>query len=237
MDKSYYTNDYIFLAAGYCAPEQHRHFAKHLLIAINEEMVCKIENKTVKCKGIIIQSNVMHNILYKPPLLLFLIDETSDLSHRIDACYLHGKTFSIMHETIVQEVIEITNKYQSMKHIGQAILSLLELPDNIVRILDERVLITLSVIDQSETIDRNIYHTICEVTHLSQSRLSHMFREQVATSLASYLVLAKFRKTYEYILSGENITQASVRAGFDSPSHFAAACKRMFGNAFTTLIE
>lgn len=46
---------------------------------------------------------------------------------------------------------------------------------------------------------------------------------------ASYIMFSKLAKAYGYIRSGENITQASVHAGFSSSSHFASVNKKLFG--------
>ncbi|GMQ63960.1 hypothetical protein AN2V17_31970 [Vallitalea sp. AN17-2] len=52
-------------------------------------------------------------------------------------------------------------------------------------------------------------------------------------SLASFFVMAKMHKPYNYYMRGENLTTASIHAGFDSPSHFSATCKKMFGLSFS----
>ena len=59
--------------------------------------------------------------------------------------------------------------------------------------------------------------------------MSHIFKDETGMTLHSYLALVKLRKTTEYIEQGMNITEASIYAGFDTPSHCAATCKRMFG--------
>ena len=47
----------------------------------------------------------------------------------------------------------------------------------------------------------------------------------------------KMRKGYIHFQKYGNITEASMRAGFDSPSHFAATCKRMFGISFSEFVK
>nr|WP_242846410.1 helix-turn-helix transcriptional regulator [Clostridium botulinum] len=64
---------------------------------------------------------------------------------------------------------------------------------------------------------------------LSRSRLTHLFKEETKISLNSFLIILKISKSYEYILSGKTITEACIKAGFYSPSHFATTNKKMFG--------
>lgn len=39
----------------------------------------------------------------------------------------------------------------------------------------------------------------------------------------------KMKKAAEHIACGCSLTDAAIRAGFDSPSHLSATVKRMFG--------
>jgi len=64
-----------------------------------------------------------------------------------------------------------------------------------------------------------------------------LFKENVGISLHRYLAMDKMRKGYIHFQKYGSITEASMRAGFDSPSHFAATCKRMFGISFSEFIK
>ncbi|NQX46577.1 helix-turn-helix transcriptional regulator [Paenibacillus tritici] len=54
---------------------------------------------------------------------------------------------------------------------------------------------------------------------LSNSRLSHLFKENTGISLSGYMVLHKLQKATYLIFEGLSITDAAMAAGFDSPSH------------------
>ena len=79
----------------------------------------------------------------------------------------------------------------------------------------------------------DIMKKLCDISCLSQSRLSHLFTQNMGMSLHRYLSFDKMRKGYTNFLSTGNITQAALDSGFDTPSHFAATCKRMFGLSFS----
>lgn len=53
-----------------------------------------------------------------------------------------------------------------------------------------------------------------------------MFRK---IAFSGYMVFRKLFYAYIQIAQGASITDASLAAGFSSPSHFAAVNKRMFG--------
>lgn len=64
---------------------------------------------------------------------------------------------------------------------------------------------------------------------LSSSRLSHLFKEQTGIPLKSYIILHQMERAFDELFAGRNITEASMIADFDSPSHFASTVKKMMG--------
>jgi AraC-like DNA-binding protein len=88
-----------------------------------------------------------------------------------------------------------------------------------------------------DEIPENAVPLLCQKVYLSQSRLSHLFKEVTGISLSRYLAMEKMRKGYIHFQKHGNITEAAMHAGFDSPSHFAATCKRMFGISFSEFIK
>ncbi|MDZ7548901.1 helix-turn-helix transcriptional regulator, partial [Clostridium perfringens] len=63
----------------------------------------------------------------------------------------------------------------------------------------------------------------------SESRISHLFKKQIGIPLKSYIVLCNLKKAYIYLLDNGSITDAAMKAGFDSPSHFAYTSKKLTG--------
>lgn len=94
---------------------------------------------------------------------------------------------------------------------------------------DHRIIEILSYVRKQKTIESSIIDELSRLVFLSKSRISHIFKDETKMTLHSYLALEKLRKASEYIDEGMSITEASLNAGFDSPSHCAATCKRMFG--------
>ena len=78
---------------------------------------------------------------------------------------------------------------------------------------------------------------LCETACLSQSRLSHLFRAETGNTLAGFLAFMKMRRAFEYAERGMNLTDAAMYAGFDSSSHLAATCKRMFGISLSAFLR
>ncbi|MEO2511982.1 helix-turn-helix domain-containing protein [Clostridium tertium] len=52
---------------------------------------------------------------------------------------------------------------------------------------------------------------------------------EVGIPLKSYIVLRKLKRAYMYLLENDDITDAALKSGFDSPSHFAYTSKKLTG--------
>ncbi|GAA0179011.1 helix-turn-helix domain-containing protein [Clostridium sediminicola] len=241
MTEIFWAMDHVLLLADYNDPEKHKHWAKHLLISLSGKINCFIEDEQVTCEGIMISSNVSHTIESNGnDLLLYLFDETTDIAKEIEEKYLENIPYYTLNLATVQEIKKIWNEnMESRKDVHQVqktysntyerILSACHLDTKRPYIKDDRIKKVLSLLRDREEITEGMISELGKKVFLSQSRLSHLFKEETKISLNSFLVMIKIAKTYEYILAGENITEASIKAGFHSPSHFATTNKNMFG--------
>ncbi|QUH30784.1 helix-turn-helix domain-containing protein [Vallitalea guaymasensis] len=229
----HYLKDHILLFSEK-TPNKHKHFAKHLIYGVDGNLECAIGDKKVICRGICIESNVLHTVLTQnTKRIILLIDETSEIARSISYKFLKGQKYKIIDEEIVNQVSTYYYKCKDTEELDEKILSICDIQNFNQITYDDRVIKVIDEIDRTESIQKDIFDKLSNIAYLSQSRLSHLFREQVKISLASFLVMAKMHKTYNYYMRGENLTTASIHAGFDSSSHFSATCKKMFGLSFS----
>lgn len=232
--------DHILLVDDYNDPQKHRHWAKHILISLSGKMNCIIEDEEVECDGIMISSNVFHTIKSQGQVLVYLFDETTDISKKIEEKYLNDFLYKFIQMSDVQKIkrtwnenmlnIQDSNKVREIYlKTHEEILNILNLNINKSYIEDDRIKKVLSLLKDKEEINECIIEELAKKVFLSKSRLSHLFKEETNISLNSFLVIMKIAKTYKYVLEGKNITEASIKAGFNSPSHFATTNKNMFG--------
>lgn len=241
MTEIFWAMDHVLLLADYNDPEKHKHWAKHLLISLSGKINCFIEDEQVICEGIMISSNVSHTIeSNENDVLVYLFDETTDIAKEIEEKYLNNMPYYTLNLATVQEIKTIWNEnMESRKEVHQVqntysstyerILSACHLDTKRSYIKDDRIKKVLSLLRDREEITEGMIIELSTRLFISQSRLSHLFKEETKISLNSFLVSIKIAKTYEYILAGENITEACIKAGFYSSSHFATTNKRMFG--------
>ena len=110
--------------------------------------------------------------------------------------------------------------------------------DNYIPIeFDQRIAMLLRMIDTcdcDETLHQVKY--IAKEMSISESRLSHLFKEETGIPLKSYIVLHKLQRVYQRIFDGARFTNAAIESGFDSSSHFAFNNKKMTGMAARDII-
>lgn len=236
MRHIYLGNDHILSVTDFNQPDLHKHWAKHVAISLDKKIEVVVGKNKIKCSGIIINSNVVHAVsCISQKHLVFTFEEGSNIAREIDRKCLLKSDFYLLDETLVEDIKREVYLHSMMNNTEyyyetyNTILNLLGLQRSQSYITDERIVRILELIKAKEEINNNIISEILEMINISQSRLSHLFKEQVGVSLNSYLVMIKLKKAYKYISEGQNFTNAALTAGFDSASHFAATSKHMIG--------
>ena len=227
--------DHILIRSEYRTPELHSHLASHLIVGLNGHITCNICGDSFVTNGVCIASDIPHTVHAETgELLLYLFDTASYYSEEITEKYLIHKPYSILDDDLVSRIQDAwASSGGDLQKADSEIMALCDLNRNAAPQKDERISEALEYLKQLDTIPDNIMEQLCSKVCLSQSRFSHLFKEQVGISLHRYLALDKMKKGYICFTKTGNITVAAMYAGFDSPSHFAATCKRMFGISFS----
>ena len=101
-----YFHNHILLIPAYKTPDIHSHLASHLIIAINGNLKCVIENESIETKMICIASDVWHTAyMDQGQMVTFLIDETSNYSKTLEKLYLKGSKYSIINDELMYRKI------------------------------------------------------------------------------------------------------------------------------------
>jgi AraC-like DNA-binding protein len=73
------------------------------------------------------------------------------------------------------------------------------------------------------------FEAICNITHLSAGRLSHLFTKEVGMSLRSFLAWRKTREAMVRLQTGRTITDVAYEVGFADSAHLARTFKKCIG--------
>ena len=94
--------------------------------------------------------------------------------------------------------------------------------------MDERVAEAVKLM-QRLNISQAPTKIIAEKVYLSESRLAHLFKENIGIPIRRYLLWSRLAKAVAYIFNGETFTSAAHSAGFADAAHFSRTFKQMFG--------
>ena len=76
---------------------------------------------------------------------------------------------------------------------------------------------------------------LAQTIHLSPSRLSHVFKNQVGIPIRRFIVWSRLRTVIRHALLGASLTKAAHAAGFADAAHMSNAFRQMFGFAPSAL--
>jgi AraC-like DNA-binding protein len=71
--------------------------------------------------------------------------------------------------------------------------------------------------------------------HISPSRLTHLFSEQVGIPFRRFVLWLRLRRAAEHAWRTQSLTEAAHAAGFSDLAHFSRVCRATFGVAPTGL--
>ena len=95
-------------------------------------------------------------------------------------------------------------------------------------VTDDRIIAAMKYIRKNGNSEMTC-KSVADAVFLSESRFSHLFREQVGMTFAAYLIYQRILRVYADVIRGKTVTEAAIEAGFSSSAHFADVNRRVFG--------
>ena len=232
MTKLYEANNHILIHTGSLQPAEHSHMAAHIILSVDGGMKVQCAGAEYLCNGILLPSGVSHAVdTCGNPVLVFLYDCTTDVAKQI-------REVACIPEEICKEIAKL---YADMGSISvsyhgfeKAVLFRLGITGAAAEVSDERIRAAMKFIRAKAT-EKVTCQDVADAVYLSQSRFSHLFREQVGMTFAAYLIYQRILYVYTRMLQGTSITEAAIEAGFSGSSHFADVNRRVFGISASTI--
>lgn len=217
--------------------DEHAHSFVQVTVSLDAAFEIEIEGVHMRCRGMVIDSNIRHRLQAAgTPLLLLLMDRTSHMA----SCFnqrMGNEGYVILEGSIAGETAEfVRHNYSVIQDSAsygfflKEVLERLQVKVAQPRIMDPRVSDCIRHLQACDGPEHSIGY-YAQRAGVSASRLSHLFKAGTGISLSGYIVLHKLQKAVYLVFGGVPITEAALTAGFDSPSHFAATSKRLLGMA------
>lgn len=95
---------------------------------------------------------------------------------------------------------------------------------------DERISESIKFIEENELEYKNLIPELTSKVFLSDSRLSHLFKEHIGISIKKYLVWNRLRQAIHlYLSENNNLTDVSLQSGFFDQAHLTNSFKNVLG--------
>lgn len=231
MSRIIFEDEYVIVEPSFKEVLPHKHSFYHIFF-IGEH-----GNKIYVTGG-----NMRHVMPPLPQCKLFLmIDPTCQVAELIDKILSDGKpkTVDLVSgldiagcsdaevKLRVRECLVNNNLFYSKPDLNDG---------NPEKIDDYRVVKLLKEIKEYKHLEKSIQE-IADQYGLSDSRLSHAFKECMGVSLKGYLNIKQMQYAYQLIMDGKSITFAALEAGFSSPAHLASICKKQMGISISMVLK
>lgn len=238
--------DHITFFTNKVDADYHSHNYIQITIGLEKEFCTYIGKDKFCVKGIIIDSNIIHRLQgYNGWQLYLLINPESNFGEAVRKSVLNKNKIYILKEKDINkilqfdicsitEIISFEEYYNFIKRL-KAVLNISF--SNTNHEIDKRIQEVLTYIE-SYPLDKINVRELSNMTFLSESRLSHLFKEEIGISITSYILHEKLRKAFHLIfLKGFSITKAAIESGFSSSSHFTNSTRDKLGMTPSTIIK
>ncbi|MBQ8281049.1 MAG: helix-turn-helix transcriptional regulator [Lachnospiraceae bacterium] len=237
MSRIVFQNSYLMVVPSFVKTESHKHPMMHIFLGKND---CRItvNGQEYFGRAIVVDSNVKHIVKEESGCdIIMLIDPTCDLAEQLRESYLCK---GVSAKALKSEIDLPENLFErsdpELVELSENLFEGLGVKFDFSRQKDERIEQVIEKIISGEWLDLKIKE-IADNVYLSESRLTHLFKEEAGISLKSYILIHKMEHAYKYVNSGGKITQAAHESGFASSAHLAYTCKTLTGISIRDVLK
>jgi AraC-like DNA-binding protein len=213
--------------------DRHAHHALQLAISFDEPLELLLDDRQVRARAVLVASGVPHSFRTDGRWIFYALIEPhstigSSLRHR--TAQLTGRDLA--------EIVPIGDapaaETDALIDYTRRMFELLA-PRPPAAPLSEPVIGALAYLDATLDDPPRLVQA-ARAAHISPSRLTHLFSEQVGIPFRRFVLWLRLRRAAEYVWRTRSLTEAAHAAGFSDLAHFSRVCRATFGVAPTGLL-
>ncbi|MAN64081.1 MAG: hypothetical protein CMI60_19270 [Parvibaculum sp.] len=213
----------------------HRHSAVQICISDKSELVLDLgaEKTQVTCGAVVVGADQLHRLhVSSEPATLIYIDGSSRVGAGVRS-QLGSEAYycpELAQTTLIRmTVAEKSNTPRSRQAalVASQLWKAAPVCDE-QDIIDPRVREILTRLDEVQYLPRSV-SPFSRLVGLSDSRLRHLFKEQVGMSPSKYLLWLKLQRAVRHLDNEGSLTEAAYAGGFSDSAHLARTFRRTFG--------
>ncbi len=199
----------------------HAHPAIEIIHALNGKFFLEtLDNKYPNLSFAIIDKNISHKIISDNCDIKMLMIECDPNSFQ---GFLHP--FEI---ELTSGIFTIEQQNKNPPLLSSIISAYKNIP--IGKTKNQRVEKCLDYLDSSRSDYKKMIQELKTIVNLSESRLSHIFKEEMGISIKKYFVWSKLKRAFQSVLNNKiNLYEAAIDSGFYDQAHLSNAFKQMLG--------
>ncbi|HKO93153.1 MAG TPA: AraC family transcriptional regulator [Polyangiaceae bacterium] len=221
----------LFVGTGLCT-RAHRHLSASITLSFDRPFRVSRGAETREARLMLMRPDMEHALDARDAHVVNLqLDPETELYARLRAGALHDRELVLDAEVDRVLLSRLHSACSDPARGAQAIVS--DLLDRLgareaLVEFDPRVAQALSLLKQAFP-NGPSSAVIAKRVGASESRLMHLFREQVGVPLRRYTLWLRLRHLLFHVAAGFNLTHAAHAAGFADSAHFARVFSAMFG--------
>lgn len=227
MSRLIFKESYIIVEPSYSDTELHKHSMLHVFLS-RSPIILSLSDKVYEGNIIFLKNNILHKPPFGTAEYVFLVDPASSFADEINRLIPVEESAASFYVSFPSFSFGKSSEDDEIADAFEHFLSFLGIRFVDKRKIDSRI---LALIDKSKAfqyLGRQV-SDIAKENFYSESWLTHLFKREVGVPLKAYLLMRQFEYVWKAVYAGQDITTASLDAGFSSPSHFSALCKKMTG--------
>ena len=233
----------LFIGSNPRAITEHSHPIIQFVVSLQGSFLSKtVSGNWIKKKGLLIAPNYFHECDAKNISIISIdIDPKSTLGEWI----LHNQLRNLHIKDYPSEgleILEVTDFSLNLKNENwQSVRNMIENTFLFNKTFkktqkDERISKILEFIRNNIT--QNITtKNLTEITFLSESRMLHLFKEEMGLPIRNYILWYRLKIVIDHILEGNSLTSAAYKAGFSDQAHMTRTFTKMTGLPPSLLIK
>jgi AraC-like DNA-binding protein len=225
----------LFIGRNQRAISRHQHPFIQLIIGVDGPYLWRNEHgKWIERSVLLVSPNHAHECNANgQKVAIISIDTESILGEYIRLKYLHSDSiieFVISHEQFDSAQLTGFLMDNNWEEIYRMILLLFDFDSKTSISLekDERIQHVVDYINKNIDSEINT-NTLMGVSHLSESRLLHLFKQQMGLPIRNYILWCRIQIAFKAIIEGMSLTDAAYYAGFSDQSHLSRTFTKTIG--------
>lgn len=201
--------------------EFHAHPTFEIVFSKDRGINLEVKNKNyINIALAVIEPNMPHKIEFKKTNVFVLMVECN-------GAYL--KKVLSKFDIALSEGIYAENQSNERKDFIDEMLFLISDTKTPVA-SDERIQKCLDYLNSTSSDYQKIMTDLKLITHLSDSRISHLFKKEIGISIKKYFVWCKLKKAFESVVrEDKTMYESSIENGFYDQAHLSNAFRQMLG--------